>query len=132
MISWIWLRCLQSDELLTDVILGTSGLGLETSRQLLKHIATVYFTARNLSKAEATRKEIVRNGHRGENNANLHVVSMDLSDLESIKKGTDSFKAGLNRLDVLINNGMSFPVLPNVKWEGGRRMRWTFLSRDVS
>ncbi|KAL2048009.1 hypothetical protein ABVK25_011105 [Lepraria finkii] len=97
---------------------GTSGLGLETSRQLLNHIATVYFTARNLGKAEATRKDIFGNRHRSENNANLHVVSMYLSDLESIKKGTDSFKAGLNRLDVLINNGISFPVLPNVKWEG--------------
>ena len=118
MISWIWLRCLQSDEILTDVILGTSGLGLETCRQLLKHNATVYFTARNLDKAEAIRKDIVGNGHRGESNANLHVVHMDLSDLESIKKGADSFKAGLNRLDVLINNGMSFPVLPNVKWGG--------------
>ncbi|KAK3176569.1 hypothetical protein OEA41_007892 [Lepraria neglecta] len=94
---------------------GTSGLGLETCRQLLKHNATVYFTARNLDKAEATRKEIIGNGHSGEGNANLHVVHMDLSDLESIKKGADSFKAGLNRLDVLINNGMSFAVLPNVK-----------------
>ena len=113
--SWIWLRCLQSDELLTDVILGTSGRGLETCRQLLKHDATVCFTAQNLDKAETTRKDIVGNGNRGESNANLHVVHMDLSGLESIKKGADSFKAGLNRFDVLINNGMSFPVLPNVK-----------------
>lgn len=77
----------------------------------MKKKATVYFTARNPDKADAVVREIVGTEQHDESNVNLHVVHLDLSDLESVKKGADTFKAQTNRLDVLINNGTSFSDL---------------------
>ena len=97
-------------EPLTETVIGTSGLGLETCRQLLKKKATVYFTARNPDKSEAILHDVIGKEHQGESNVNFKVIHMDLSDLESVEKGADRFKASSERLDVLINNGMCFLV----------------------
>lgn len=80
---------------------GNNGLGLESCRQLCKHNAHVYLAARNPSKAESAIAEI----KKGNPNANVTFLQLDLSSLESVKKAADEFNAQSDRLDVLMNNG---------------------------
>ena len=80
---------------------GNNGLGLESCRQLCKHNAHVYLAARNPSKAESAIADI----KKGNANANVTFLQLDLSSLESVKKAADECNAKSDRLDVLMNNG---------------------------
>ena len=76
-------------------------MGLESCRQLCKHNAHVYLAARTPSKAESAIAEI----KKGNPNANVTFLKLDLSSLESVKKAADELNAQSDRLDVLMNNG---------------------------
>jgi NAD(P)-dependent dehydrogenase (short-subunit alcohol dehydrogenase family) len=83
------------------IITGANcGLGFEVARMLALLGARVVLACRNQDKAQAAREQIIR-AHPG---ANLAVESLDLSDLASVRKFAERFKASAERLDILINN----------------------------
>jgi NAD(P)-dependent dehydrogenase (short-subunit alcohol dehydrogenase family) len=81
----------------TAVVTGAnSGLGLVTSRELARAGARVIMACRNTEKGEAAAAQI-----RSEvPDADVHVESLDLADLSAV----EVFAAGLDQLDLLINN----------------------------
>ena len=74
---------------------GYSGIGLETTRELVSSGAEVIIPAKRTDVAIKNLEGIV---------PKENVVEMDLSDLNSVKNFTDGYKENFNRLDLLINN----------------------------
>lgn len=79
---------------------ANSGIGFETARVLADKGSNVIMACRNLDKANPKADEI-RSAHP---NANVEVIQLDLSDLESVKQFASAFRARYSRLDLLINN----------------------------
>ncbi|KAG6008462.1 hypothetical protein E4U21_004484 [Claviceps maximensis] len=87
---------------------GTAGIGLETVRALYRTGADIFFTARNLHKADAVRTGIMKEdaadgrvGARGR----LEFVEMDLDSLDSVRGAAAEFLSrSAGRVNVLINN----------------------------
>ena len=94
------LRCdpkLFTKDLTGQVIIVTganSGIGLETSRQLVKQGARVILACRNHERGEAAVKDA-----GGE-----FLTTLDLSSLACVKAFVDTFLSKYDRLDVLVNN----------------------------
>ncbi|MAR95581.1 MAG: oxidoreductase [Gammaproteobacteria bacterium] len=93
-----------ADEIIKDIDLtgkiavitgGYSGIGLETTKGLVNAGAEVFIPAKRTSLAAENLQGVV---------AKEKIIEMDLSDLNSVKSFTDSFKEFNNRLDLLINN----------------------------
>ena len=79
---------------------ANSGIGFETARVLAAKGATVVMACRNLDKANLKADEI-----RATNpDAKVEVMQLDLSDLDSVKRFAEEFRAKYTRLDLLINN----------------------------
>ena len=74
---------------------GYSGIGLETTRELVSSGAEVIIPAKRLEIAIKNLEGIV---------PKENVIEMDLSDLNSVKNFTDGYKENFDRLDLLINN----------------------------
>ena len=74
---------------------GYSGIGLETTRELVSSGAEVIIPAKRTDVAIKNLEGIV---------SKENVIEMDLSDLNSVKNFTDGYKENFNRLDLLINN----------------------------
>jgi len=74
---------------------GYSGIGLETTRELVSSGAEVVIPAKRSDVAIKNLEGIVPKDN---------VIEMDLSDLNSVKNFTDGYKENFNRLDLLINN----------------------------
>ena len=74
---------------------GYSGIGLETTRELVSSGAEVVIPAKRSDVAIKNLEGIV---------PKENVIEMDLSDLNSVKNFTDGYKENFNRLDLLINN----------------------------
>jgi len=91
-------------KLLTDkvyLITGSSaGCGKYTALELAAHGAEVYMACRNLPKAEKVAKEI----KEITGNNKVHVILLNLCDLQSVRKCAEEFLKRSKRLDVLINN----------------------------
>jgi NAD(P)-dependent dehydrogenase (short-subunit alcohol dehydrogenase family) len=83
------------------VITGSNiGIGKETAVGVAALGATTVLACRNQEKADAAAAEIKeRTG-----NDDVHVVSIDLADLESVRTAADEILRRWDRLDVLINN----------------------------
>jgi len=79
---------------------ANSGIGFETARVLAEKGATVVMACRNLVKANPKADEI-RGAHP---EATVEVMELDLSDLASVRRFADAFRAKHSRLDLLINN----------------------------
>jgi len=79
---------------------SNSGIGFETTRMLAGKGATVVMACRNLEKANPKADEI-RAAHPG---ADVEVMQLDLSDLDSVRRFAEAFRAKHSRLDLLINN----------------------------
>ncbi len=79
---------------------SNSGIGFETARVLAGKGATVVMACRNLEKASPKADEI-RAAHPG---ADVEVMQLDLSDLGSVQRFAETFRAKHARLDLLINN----------------------------
>jgi NAD(P)-dependent dehydrogenase (short-subunit alcohol dehydrogenase family) len=85
----------------TFVITGAnSGIGLEATRVLARRGATVVMACRNLEKADRVCSSILAEVP----GANLPLVALDLSDLDSVRGATDKILADHAQIDVLINN----------------------------
>ena len=74
---------------------GYSGIGLETTKGLVSAGATVIIPAK---RPELALKNL--DGIISENN----IIKMDLGNLNSVQKFTNSFKENFNKLNLLINN----------------------------
>ena len=81
---------------------GYSGIGLETTRELVSSGAEVIIPAKRSDVAIKNLEGIVSKDN---------VIEMDLSDLNSVKNFTDGYKENFNRLDLLINNAGIMAVL---------------------
>ncbi|XP_031616470.1 retinol dehydrogenase 12-like [Contarinia nasturtii] len=83
------------------IITGTtSGIGLETARELAKREAHVYMACRDMKTCETVRDDIILDAK----NRNVHCLECDLSSMESIRNFVKKYKEKENRLDILINN----------------------------
>jgi NAD(P)-dependent dehydrogenase (short-subunit alcohol dehydrogenase family) len=82
----------------------TSGLGLETAKQLAKLDVHLVLAARNSSLAEK-QAEVMR---RETGNQNIEVMSLDLSSFRSIEIFVSLFTDKFESLDVLVNNAGVF------------------------
>src|SRR5271156_5334108 len=72
----------------------SAGLGVETTRALVAHGATVVGTARDLTKA--------RNALAQAGNPSVELVEMDLASLRSVRKAADNLLARAKPFDVII------------------------------
>ncbi len=79
---------------------ATSGLGKEATKILAQKNATVIMAVRNTKKAET----VVQEMRKQQPSAQMEILEMDLSSLESVKSFAKSVLSKYKRLDVLINN----------------------------
>ena len=79
---------------------ANSGLGYETSLALARKNATVIMTSRSMTKGEKARDEVLAQAP----NAQVEVMQLDLSSLDSVRSFAENFRAKYDRLDMLINN----------------------------
>jgi len=79
---------------------SNSGIGFETARVLATKGATVVMACRNLEKANPKADEI----GAAHPDADVEVMQLDLSDLGSVQRFAEAFRAKHSRLDLLINN----------------------------
>ena len=83
------------------VVTGSNvGIGLETAVGVAALEATTVLACRNRDKAEAAATEVTRRTW----NDDVHVVSLDLADLASVRKAAEEVLGRWDRLDVLVNN----------------------------
>ncbi|EKG11072.1 Short-chain dehydrogenase/reductase SDR [Macrophomina phaseolina MS6] len=82
---------------------GSSGIGIETVRALHATHATIFATARSVSKGQAVADDILASDPS--NKAPIHVIKMELDSLESVKEGANDIltKSG-GKVNVLVNN----------------------------
>lgn len=87
---------------------GYAGVGQQLSDILYAKNATVYLAGRSPNKA-TTAIEALKSAHAG-SKGRLEFLHVDLSDLTTIRKAVEEFKAKEKRLDVLVNNaGVMMP-----------------------
>ncbi|MFJ5121078.1 oxidoreductase [Kitasatospora sp. NPDC088548] len=79
---------------------ASSGLGLATTRALVRRGGHVILAVRDVGKGDRTVAEIT-DQHPG---AGLEVRHLDLADLDSVRSFADQVRADHPRLDVLVNN----------------------------
>lgn len=79
---------------------ANNGIGYETTVGLAKVGFKVIMACRNISKAHIAKTKILQKLP----NADLEVIHLDLSDLESVREFVKEFKSKYNELHVLINN----------------------------
>ncbi|MDO8732562.1 MAG: SDR family NAD(P)-dependent oxidoreductase [Actinomycetota bacterium] len=79
----------------------SAGLGVETTRTLLAHGATVVGTARDLTKADRALESVREFIQPG---ASLEVIEVDLASLASVRRGAEQLLAKGEKFDVVIAN----------------------------
>ncbi|ADQ79810.1 short-chain dehydrogenase/reductase SDR [Paludibacter propionicigenes WB4] len=79
---------------------GNSGLGFEAVKAFVSKNADVIIACRSLDRGEKAKKEIIRFFP----NAQITVMELDLSSIQSIYSFAAKFKKNFVRLDVLLNN----------------------------
>jgi len=85
---------------------ANTGIGFETAAALTAKHATVVMACRNRRKAEDAMTRI----RERTPDARLELIELDLASLASIQRFADAFRAGHDRLDLLINNaGVMIP-----------------------
>jgi len=89
---------------------GNAGIGKETAKVLLQHNVKVYIACRSAEKAKAAAEEL--RSTTGKTEDDLKILSLDLSNLATVKAAVAEFLRYESRLDVLFNSGgaMSCPL----------------------
>jgi len=99
----------------TILITGaTSGIGLETAKELAIRGYKVIMACRNIEKANKIRDEIIETSK----NKNVEVMKIDMSSLKSIRNFSQEFHEKYDTLHVLINNAGVFCDTPMKTSEG--------------
>lgn len=85
---------------------ANSGIGLEAASVLSQKEAVIIMAVRNLEKGKAAMSGILAKNPK----AQVQLMQLDLSDLESVRKFSNEFHAAFAQLDILLNNaGIMFP-----------------------
>ena len=84
------------------LVVGNSGIGFETTKQLALHNARVYIASRSQERVQKAIDEMSQSANT--KHLDLHFLQIDLLDLKSIKEAVAKFSAREERLDILINN----------------------------
>ena len=79
---------------------ANNGIGFETTLAMAKHGFKTIMACRNIAKAEKAKTEILNKVPA----ADLDILQLDLSNLESVKAFAKNFKNKYPQLNVLINN----------------------------
>ena len=79
---------------------GNSGIGYELVKILSAEGARVIMASRSLAKAEKAKNKILNKYPKAE----IHVMELDLADLNSIRNFANNFKEKNDHLNILINN----------------------------
>lgn len=96
---------------------ATSGIGFELAKILFAVDATIWITARSSEKAEQTISALKQAWPHSK--GAMHTVSIDFSDLKTIKPAVDEFLARETSLDVLFNNaGIMIPPKGTITAQG--------------
>jgi len=91
---------------------ANTGIGFETAAALAARNAKVIMACRNRQKAEDA-MERIRQRTPG---AELEFIELDLASLASVERFAETFRAGHDRLDLLINNaGVMIPPLSHTE-----------------
>ncbi|GMF81244.1 unnamed protein product [Aspergillus oryzae] len=75
----------------------SSGIGIDTARALSVTGATLYLTARDLKKAEQALGDLIEK-------PNVHLLTLNLNSLASVRACAEEFLSKSSQLNVLINN----------------------------
>ncbi|KAI0162108.1 hypothetical protein GGR57DRAFT_453143 [Xylariaceae sp. FL1272] len=103
---------------------GYAGVGFELCKILYAKNATVWVAGRSESKARAAVSRIMDTVPASK--GRLEFLSLDLSDLATIKPAVESFTSHSDRLDVLVNNaGVMYPPKGSVDAHGNELMMGT-------
>jgi NAD(P)-dependent dehydrogenase (short-subunit alcohol dehydrogenase family) len=88
---------------------ATGGIGLEIARGLARRGAELILPCRNPAKGASVREELRCDADAG---AAVHVVSMELEDLESVRAGAGSIElaAAGRPIDLLVENAAIWPA----------------------
>lgn len=95
----------------TILITGTSsGIGISTAQSLATTGATLFLAARNLPKARAALGSLL-------DSDKVHLLEMDHTSLDSVRKAAEEFKSKSDGLNILIANAgiMAVPTLEKTK-----------------
>ncbi|KAG6374110.1 NAD(P)-binding protein [Boletus reticuloceps] len=93
---------------------ANAGIGKETARVLLTNNAKVWIACRNVSKGEATLKELKELTGR-----DAHLLKLDLANLKSVKQSVEEFLQRETQLHILFNNaGVYGPPIGMVTDDG--------------
>ena len=85
----------------TAVVTGANcGLGYETAKDFAKRGAKVILACRNLNLGKEAADQIIKQTK----NPNVSVMSLDLSNLASVRSFSSAFLGTEDRLDILVNN----------------------------
>ncbi|MBN9654060.1 SDR family NAD(P)-dependent oxidoreductase [Halobacillus sp. GSS1] len=79
---------------------GNSGLGYESVKVLSKRGATVVLGSRSMERGQEAFLSIQKENP----NAEIDVMALDLSDLQSVKDFAEAYKEKYDKLDLLLNN----------------------------
>lgn len=91
---------------------ANTGLGLETTKAFAKRNIEVVMACRNESKAEKAKAEILNEVPE----AQLTILPLDLSSLDTVRNFAEKFKSEYDRLDILVNNaGLMIPPYGTTK-----------------
>jgi len=93
---------------------ATSGIGKATSIALAKKGAHIIFNTRDEQKGIETQREIQEQS----DNANVEVLSCDLSSLKEVNTFAEKIQQQYSKIDVLINNAGVFPTSPKTSHDG--------------
>ncbi len=92
---------------------ATSGIGLETARQLLRQGANVVVHGRSDEKVQSA-----IDGLRAEANGRLEKVAFDLTDLQAVRRGTAELLRRFPELNVLVANAGVYRARRHVTPDG--------------
>ena len=95
--------CLLTPDLSSKIAIITgsnTGIGKYTALGLAKLSCTIILACRDTKKAEVAKDEI----QKQTGNKKIHVLALDLSDLDSVRVFAKNFNEKFHTLDILINN----------------------------
>ncbi|TGE22749.1 oxidoreductase [Hymenobacter metallicola] len=91
---------------------ANSGIGFETARALAQKGATIIMACRSTARGQEARQQLLQLVPGAE----VMVMELDLSDLESVRRFATAFQRAYAKLDLLINNaGVMIPPYTQTK-----------------
>ena len=93
---------------------GSSGIGLETARELARHGTYAVLACREEARAE----NAIRSIREEVPGAKVEWLLLDLASLRSVRNFAEAFNARFDRLDLLVNNG-GIMLVPYGRTEDG-------------